>query len=88
MTASIGSVFVVAVLAMIPFTLLFAGRDTDHRYSSRKECQRDALLDWTDKDRVSGEEREKKTSCGESPAEPGKVRIEVLTRDTLSVSAA
>ena len=50
MTAFIGTAIILTILACIPLTLLFAGRDTNHRNAIRRECQKDALLDWTDKD--------------------------------------
>ena len=53
MTAFIGTVLILSLLACIPLVFLFAGRDTDHRNAVRRECQREALLDWTDKEILS-----------------------------------
>ena len=53
MTAFFGAAFILTALICIPFTFLFAARDTDHLKAIRRECQQDALLDWTDKDVLS-----------------------------------
>ena len=53
MTAFFGTVIILSLLACIPLVFLFAGKDTDHRNAIRHECQREALLDWTDKEILS-----------------------------------
>ena len=53
MAAFISVVIVLILLACIPLVFLFAGSDTDHRNALRLECQREALLDWTDKEILS-----------------------------------
>ena len=53
MTAFFGTVIILPLLACIPLVFLFAGKDTDHRNAIRRECQREALLDWTDKEILS-----------------------------------
>ena len=53
MTAFIGTVIILSLLACIPLVFLFAGKDTDRRNAIRRECQREALLDWTDKEILS-----------------------------------
>ena len=52
---TIGFAFILACLVLVPCVFLFSGRDTDHLKAICKECQRDALLDWTDKDLIAAE---------------------------------
>ena len=56
MTSEIGFYFVILVLVMIPLVFLGAGRDTTRQRAERKQRQVEALLDWTDKDILHGEE--------------------------------
>ena len=56
MTASIGLYFVIFILAMIPVAFLGAGKDTTRQHAERKQRQKEALLDWTDKNILHGEE--------------------------------
>ena len=50
MTAAFGQYFIIAILAMIPFVFIGAGKDTTLRRAEQKQHQAEALLSWTDKD--------------------------------------
>ena len=85
---TIGFAFILACLILVPCVFLFSGSDTDHPEAIRKECRRDALLDWTDKDLIAVEQdaaRPAKTNLQHSPA---SVRIETVDRDVLLRSVA
>ena len=87
MTAFFGTVLILSLLACIPLVFLFAGKDTDHRNAIRRECQREALLDWTDKEILSS--LHDSTLCPArkpSPALPS-VRIETIPRSAMYPSA-
>ena len=75
---TVGFAFILACLILVPCVFLFSGRDTDHLKAIRKECQRDALLDWTDKDLIAAEH---------DAARPA-VRIETVSRESLIQSVA
>ena len=87
MTAFSGTVIILTLLACIPLLFLFAGKDTDHFNAIRRECQKDALLDWTDKDILAAEHdstiRPKRTF---SPA-PASTKIETVSRSAFFESA-
>ena len=59
MTSFFGFYFVILVLAMIPVTLLGAGKDTTNKRAERKERKKEALLNWTDEDAVHEETQER-----------------------------
>ncbi len=61
MTTSIGLYFVIFILAMIPMVFLGAGKDTTLCRAEQKQRQEEALLDWTDKAKIRGEEINRKT---------------------------
>ena len=85
---TIGFAFIIACLVLVPCVFLFSGSDTDHPEAIRKECRRDAQLDWTDKDLIAAEQnaaRPAKTNLQHSPA---TVRIETVDRDVLLRSVA
>ena len=89
MTASIGLYFVIFILAMIPFVFLGAGQDTTHRRAVRKQCRKDVLLDWTDKDALAAE-HDLQTSAPAQRKKPITMTaaVEVITRDASGVYAA
>ena len=83
MTAFFGTVLILSLLACIPLVFLFAGKDTDHRNAIRRECQREALLDWTDKEILSSlHDSTLRPARKSSPALPS-VRIETLPRSAM-----
>ena len=87
MTAFIGTVLILSLLACIPLVFLFAGKDTDHRNAIRRECQREALLDWTDKEILSSLHADTlRPAHKPSPALPS-VRIETIPRSAFLVTA-
>ena len=87
MTAFIGTVIILSLLACIPLVFLFAGKDTDHRNAIRRECQREALLDWTDKEILSTlYDSTLRPAHKPSPALPS-VRIETIPRSAMYPSA-
>ena len=87
MTAFIGTVLILSLLACIPLVFLFAGKDTDHRNAIRRECQREALLDWTDKEILSSlHDSTLRPAHKPSPALPS-VRIETIPRSAMYPSA-
>ena len=88
MTATIGIYFVIAVLAMIPLTLIGAGKDTTHKRAERKERQKEALLEWTDKDAVHGELSEKKTAALSGIRTNIPVEVVRITREGTNIQAA
>ena len=65
MTANIGLYFVIFILAMIPLVFLGAGQDTTHRRAVRKQCRKDVLLDWTDKDALAAEHNDARVTRDE-----------------------
>ena len=82
MTAFISVVIVLTLLACIPLVFLFAGKDTDHRNALRRECQREALLDWTDKEILSSlHDNTLRPARNPSPALPS-LRIESVPRSS------
>ena len=86
MTAFIGTVIILSLLACIPLVFLFAGKDTDHRSAVRRECQREALLDWTDKEILSSlHDSTLRPVRTPSPALPS-VRIETIPRSAMCPS--
>ena len=86
MTIFFGTVIVFTLLACIPLVFLFAGKDTNHRNAIRLECQREALLDWTDKDLLATErDNTLRPERKPVPALPS-VRIETLPREAYLVA--
>ena len=65
MTANIGLYFVIFILAMIPLVFLGAGQDTTRQRAVRKQCRKDVLLDWTDKDALAAEHNDAREACDE-----------------------
>ena len=63
MTANIGLYFVISILAMIPLVFLGAGQDTTRQRAVRKQCRKDVLLDWTDKDALAAEHQNARKAC-------------------------
>ena len=87
MTAFIGTVLILSLLACIPLVFLFAGKDTDHRNAIRRECQREALLDWTDKEILSSlHDSTLRPVRKPSPAAP-TVSIETIPRSAFLSSS-
>ena len=58
MTASFGIVFILGLLVLIPFSFIAAGGDSEHTYAACRQRQREAELDWTDKDILAAEHTE------------------------------
>ena len=80
MTAFFGTVLILSLLACIPLVFLFAGKDTNHRNAIRRECQREALLDWTDKEVLSSLHAGTLHPAHKSSAAFPSVRIETIPR--------
>ena len=58
MTASVGIVFILGLLGLIPFSFVGAGCDTERTHASRVQRQREAAMEWTDKDILAAEHTE------------------------------
>ena len=87
MTAFISVVIVLTLLACIPLVFLFAGKDTDHHNALRRECQREALLDWTDKEILSTlHDNTLRPACKPSSAFPS-IRIETIPRSSYPITS-
>ena len=89
MANSLGFYFMILVLVMVPLSFLGAGKDTTLKRAERKQRQREALLDWTDKDALA-EMMQNDATCEISAHRTvhSKVIIEKLSRDPFSRSAA
>ena len=87
MTANIGLYFVIFILAMIPLVFLGAGQDTTHRRAVRKQCRKDVLLDWTDKDALAAEHDEL-TAPRPRITPKAAAAVEVIPRDFTGLHAA
>ena len=85
---TIGFAFILACLILVPCVFLFSGSDTNHLKVIRKECQRDALLDWTDKDLIAAEHDAARPVNQYSAHSPATVRIETVDRDVFLRSVA
>ena len=84
MTTAIGFYFVIFILAMIPLVFLGAGQDTTRQRAVRKQCRKDVLLDWTDKDALAAEH-----NSLTAPRESRKpATVEVVSRDVNGLTAA
>ena len=88
MTASIGLYFVIFILAMIPFVFLGAGQDTTHRRAVRKQCRKDVLLDWTDKDALAAEHDEQTIPAKRKTPITTPTAVEVISREATGLTAA
>ena len=88
MTAAIGFYFTVLILVMVPLVFLFAGVDTTHQRAERKQCQKDALLDWTDKDLLAAEHGSQSRKKAEQKSVRTSAAIEVISRDSATQAAA
>ena len=86
MTAAFGQYFIIAILAMIPFVFVGAGKDTTLRRAEQKQHQAEALLSWTDKDALENE-RQEPLKRKELPV-LHTVKIEKLNRSTTTQIAA
>ena len=87
MTAFISVVIVLTLLACIPLVFLFAGKDTDHHNALRRECQREALLDWTDKEILSTlHDNTLRPACKPSSTLPS-IRIETIPRSSYPITS-
>ena len=58
MTASVGIVIILGLLVLIPFSFVGAGCDTERTHASRVQRQREAAMEWTDKDILVAEHTE------------------------------
>ena len=86
MAAFLGTVLILSLLACIPLVFLFSGKDTDRRNAIRRECQREALLDWTDKEILSSlHDSTLRPARKLSPALPS-VHIETIPRSAICPS--
>ena len=83
-----GFAFILACLILVPCVFLFSGSDTDHPEAIRKECRRDALLDWTDKDLIAAEHNAARPVKPQRNLSPATVRIETVSRESLIQSVA
>ena len=88
MTSTFGIYFVITVLAMIPLTLLCAGKDTTHRRAERREHQREVLLDWTDKTAVHGEAPRRAPAVPAESAHRTPVEVIRISREAAGIRAA
>ena len=88
MTASIGLYFVIFILAMIPLVFLGAGKDTTRQRAVRKQCRKDVLLDWTDKDALGAEHETQSTPRMQRKPVRSAAAVEVITRDVTGLTAA
>ena len=88
MTANIGLYFVIFILAMIPLVFLGAGQDTTHRRAVRKQCRKDVLLDWTDKDALAAEHNDTLTAPRPRITPKATAVVEVIPRDFTGLHAA
>ena len=88
MTANIGLYFVIFILAMIPLVFLGAGQDTTHRRAVRKQCRKDVLLDWTDKDALAAEHNDNLTAPRPPITPKAAAAVEVISRDATASFAA
>ena len=87
MTANIGLYFVIFILAMIPLVFLGAGQDPTRQRAVRKQCRKDVLLDWTDKDALAAE-RDSVTTQNVKAAPKAAAAVEVISRDPTGLYAA
>ena len=85
---TIGFAFILACLILVPCVFLFSGSDTDHPEAIRKECRRDALLDWTDKDLIATEQDAAYPANTKLQHSPATVRIETVDCDVFLRSVA
>ena len=88
MTTSVGLYFVIFILAMIPLVFLGAGQDTTRQRTVRKQCRKDVLLDWTDKNILHGEELHGTPEKEIRPSVPAKAQIVRLPREAAGNPAA
>ena len=88
MTANIGLYFVIFILAMIPLVFLGAGQDTTRQRAVRKQCRKDVLLDWTDKDALAAEHNDNLTSPRPRITPKAAAAVEVIPRDFTGLHAA
>ncbi len=88
MTAFFGTVLILTLLACLPLVFLFAGKDTDHRNAVRRECQRDALLDWTDKDLLAAEHDGALRPARAPKQAAPSVRVESIPRSAFPVTSS
>ena len=87
MTPAIGFYFVIFILAMIPLVFLGAGQDTTRQRAVRKQCRKDVLLDWTDKDALAAEHNS--LTAPRALRKPAKAAtVEVVSRDVNGLTAA
>ena len=88
MTANIGLYVVIFSLAMIPRVFLGAGQDTTHRRAVRKQCRKDVLLDWTDKDALAAEHNDACPAPRPRITPKAAAAVEVISRDPTGLYAA
>lgn len=87
MTANIGLYFVIFILAMIPLVFLGAGQDTTRQRAIKKQCRKDVLLDWTDKDALAAE-RDALTAPRVQVTPKTTATVEVISREASGLYAA
>ena len=88
MSASIGLYFVIFILVMIPMVFLGAGKDTTHQRAEKKQRQKEALFDWTDKDLLHAEESRTPEAAPVAYTAPCVVEIKRITREVAGNPAA
>ena len=88
MTANIGLYFVIFILAMIPLVFLGAGQDTTRQRAIKKQCRKDVLLDWTDKDALAAEHNDTLTAPRPRITPKAAAAVEVIPRDFTGLHAA
>ena len=57
MADSIGTIAIIGMLCLLPCSFICAGNDTDRSFASRIQRQREAIMDWTNKQILVSEDR-------------------------------
>ena len=84
---SISVALILTILALLPCVFLAAGKDTDRRRAVQRECQAEALLDWTDKAVLAAEHENSKTPAKPRLA-PSPCPVTIISRDNISTLIA
>ena len=84
---SISVALILTILALLPCVFLAAGKDTDRRRAVQRECQAEALLDWTDKTVLAAEHESSKAPAKPRRA-PSPCPVTIISRDNISALTA